>query len=507
MSEYLKLAVSTTLYLYDQDAITGLPVTGKVAADYTVQITKDGTGNQATTGVVGPTEVSAGNNAGVYSLAVSGSTAFLSATGVYEFKVFRTADLTLVWNETFIVTSDGTGAGTYGIASFTATASNGRIMSGGLALAGATVTITNSSGVIYTQLTSDASGLWGPVYFNTNGTYTIYVQKVGYTTTSGTIVVVGATATGPGADLTITAVSSGSTLLVSTLQSYLSRVMLDASGSKFNTLSLEIINEAAEMVFMEMQWPFWNRAGVIELLAPYTTGTLTLTAGSATVAFAGSTLPAWVDAGCDIFIPSTGNWYRISTRDSSTQVTITDAYNGTTTASLAFNLARIRMELPDTCARTNDLLFGANWPYRPVMVSAAKLEAMKDAWQTSDSITCMWAIEQNYICVWPPPQEYKRVNFMYFHKPVQVTSGSDTLDFPPEQVFLLRRAMDYCAALRSSTSGENKQAVKKAYDDGKAIALAWDKTTANISPEGVDGPYPNGMGLSQLGWMGPVTTL
>ena len=503
-TEYLKVGVTAYLYLYDQNAVTGQPVTGKVAGDYTVQITKNGTGNQATTGITGPTEVDATNNAGLYTLTISGSTGFLSATGVYEVKVFRAADLTLVWNETLIVTSDGTAAGTFGAASFTAVAANGRIMSGGSPLSGATITILTPSATIYTQLTSSSTGLWGPVYFNTAGTYSLQVQKVGYTTTTGSIVVSGSTATGPGADLTITAVSTGSTLLVSTLMSYVRRVMLDASGTKSDTLVLEVINEAAEMIFMEMQWPHWNRRGVIELLAPYETGTLTLTAASAVVTFSGSTLPSWVDAGCDLFIPSTGQWFTVDTRDSSSQVTITDAYNGTTTASLAFSLARIRMALPATCARTNDLLFGSQWPYQPQMVSAAKLEMMKDAWQTSDTYTSMWAIEKNYVCVWPPPDTYRRINFMYFHKPVQVTSGSDTLDYPSEQVLLLRRAMDYCAALRGATTADSRDAARKAYDLAKAQALSWDRTTTSMSPEtsaGFGGGVPFG-----LGWLGDVTT-
>ncbi len=236
---YLKVGVTAYLYLYDQNAVTGQPVTGKVAGDYTVQITKNGTGNQATTGITGPTEVDATNNAGLYTLTCSGSTSFLSATGVFEVKVFRTADLTLVWNDICIVTSDGTGAGTFGAASFTATASDGRVVSSAAALSGATVTILTPTATIYTQLTSSATGVWGPVYFNTNGTYQIQVQKTGYTTTTGTITVSGSVATGPGADLSITAVSTGSTLLVSTLMAYVRRVMLDASGTKSDTLVLE----------------------------------------------------------------------------------------------------------------------------------------------------------------------------------------------------------------------------------------------------------------------------
>lgn len=504
---YLKVGVTATRYFYYQNPITGAPVTGKVAGDFTKQVVKTGTGNQATTGITGPTEVDASNNAGVYSYSISGTTGFVSATGVYELKTYLTADSTQVWNETLIVTSDGTGAGTYGAASFTATASDGRVVVGGVALQGATVRVLTPAGVIYTESTSDASGLWGPIYFNVNGTYTIYVQKTGYTTTSGTIVVSGSSATGPGADLTIAASSAGSTVLVSTLQSYVRRVMLDASGSKADTLTLEIINEAAEMVFMEAQSPYWQKVGVIELLAPYATGTLTLTSGSAAVTFSGSTIPSWVGAGSDLFIPSLGNWYRISTNDSSSQVTVTDTYNGTTTAGLAFSIAKIRYALPTGCARTNDLLFGTLWPYATRMTSPARLEMLKDSWQTSSAITSAWAIEKDYLCVWPPPNQYRRVNFLYFGKPTQVTTGSDTLDFPAEQVLLLRRAIDLCAALRGTTTSGGIEAARKAYNEAKAIALAWDKTTAQVDPETATNGLLGSDGFSSLGWDGAVSTV
>ena len=506
MSDPVKVGVTQTRYFYYQNPITGAPVTGVVAGSFTVQVTKNGTGNQATTGITGPTEVDATNNAGVYSLSISGTTGFPSVTGQYELKVFLTADNTVVWNESLDVTSDGTNSGTFGTASFTATASNGRVVVGGVPLAGATVRILTPALAIYTESTSDASGLWGPIYFNTNGTYLVYVQKTGYTTTSGTIVVSGAIATGPGADLTIAASSSGSTVLVSTLQSYVRRIMLDATGSKSDTITLEVINEAAEMIFMETQSPYWQKVGVIELQPAYSTGSLTLTAASAIVTFSGSTLPSWVDAGCDVFIPTTGAWYRIATRDSSTQVTITDTYNGTTAPGLSFSLAKIRYATPTGCARTNDLLFGAQWPYTARMTSAAKLEMLKDAWQTSDAITSAWAIEQSYICVWPPPLDYKRVNFLYFGKPAQVTTGSDTLDFPAEQVMWLRRALDLCASLRGSTVSGGVEAARKAYLEAKAIAIQWDKTTAQIEPESASTVFgANGMGYA--GWLGTVSTV
>lgn len=505
MSEYFKVGVNETVYLYYQNAVTGAPVTGGVAGDFTIQIAKTGTGNQATTGITGPTEVDASNNPGLYKLTCSGATSFLSVVGIYSIKVFVTATVAQVWNTTMIVNTTGTGAGTLGTVSFTATASNGRVVVGGVALAGATVRIVTSAGNELTSFTSDASGLWGPVYFDTDGTYNVYATKSGYTSTSGTIVVSASAtiATGPGADLTIAVSSAGSTVLVSTLQSFLRRIMLDASGSKSDTIILEAINEGAERIFMETQSPYWQKVGGIDLLAAYTTGTLTLTNASAVVTFSGSTIPSWVDAGCDIFIASLGSWYRIATRDSSSQVTIAYTYNGTTTASLSFSISKNRYQLPTGCARTNDLLFGTNWPYAVRMASAAQLEMLKDGWQQTGSNTMVWAIEKDYICVWPSPTAAAHVNFLYFGKPAQVTTGSDTLDFPAEQVLWLRASLVLSAAERGSTV-ITLDAAQASYDKAKALALQWDKTTAQTEPENVSGLFGD---LGYGTWAGVVTTI
>lgn len=497
---YMKVGATGQFYFYHMNPITGAPVTGGVAGDYTIQLTKGTTGNQSTTGITGPTEIDASNNPGVYGVTVSGSTGFVAATGNYQVKVFLTADNSLVWNGTVRVTSDGTGAGTWGDASFTATASDGRVMSGGSPLENAIVRITDSNGVIWSQTLSDASGLYGPVYFNANGTYTIYIQKSGYTQTSGTITVSGSTATGPGTDLTITQTSAANSLLASTLMSYVRRIMLDATGDKSDTIILEVINEAAEMYSMESQNAYWLTRGVIELLAEYDTGTVTITNGSATVALSGGTFPSWAGS-ADLFIPELGVWFEVESRTDDTNIVLSDAYNGTTTASLTYTLVKTRYAAPTDAARLGDLLLGVNWPYSPTPVSPMQLEALKDSWQGTSDPPLVWAIEKNFICVWPPPSDYRRVNFMYYRKPTAVVSGSDTLDFPADQVFVLRRALDFIAAGRGSTVVGTLREAKQAYEEALAKAITWDKTAANQIPsQAVRGSGRAG----ELGWLGPV---
>jgi len=211
-NEYFKVgnSIADDFYLIDS---TAAPVTGKVQANFTFDLTKNGTGNQSTTGIT-LTEVSAATDPGVYHLDISGSTGFPAATGTYLLKIFVTADSTQVVVATYRVNSDGTGAGTIGPVSFTATAADGRITDGASALSGATVLIKRSTGVNYTSFTSSATGVWGPAYFTEADTYTLSVFKSGYSTSNtGTITVTAtpaSSAVGPLADLALTVSSSGS---------------------------------------------------------------------------------------------------------------------------------------------------------------------------------------------------------------------------------------------------------------------------------------------------------
>ncbi|GAH17487.1 unnamed protein product, partial [marine sediment metagenome] len=179
---------------------------------------KSGTGNQSLTGIT-ITEVDATNNAGEYQLNVDGGTGFTSVIDEYVIVIFDTAAPQYRWRSTIRVTADGNPALTDGIA-FTATADDGRITGDDTALVDATVRILDPSSNVVSQFTSDASGLWGPVYLNDSTTYTIHAQATGYTSTNATIVTSGGVATGPLTDVDVITADTTSELQAGKLWAY-----------------------------------------------------------------------------------------------------------------------------------------------------------------------------------------------------------------------------------------------------------------------------------------------
>jgi hypothetical protein len=455
---------------------TGVAVTGLVAGNFTIELVKDGVGNQASTGIT-IAEIDATHNAGEYSITVSGVTGFASATGEYELVVYLTATPSARWSISVRVTSDGTGNGTWGAVSFTAVASNGRVMSGGSPLSGATVRIVDSAGVLYVQTTSDASGLWGPVYFNTNGTYTAYVQKSSYTTTSGTITVTGlTTATGPLTDLSITASSAGSSITAGSLWSYARRQYGDRNGTKADTEIQQITDDAVWMICNRRHWPWLHTAGRIAFHASYNTGSIAVTNGSAVVTLTSGTWPTWAASG-EVCI--NGLWQTILTRDSGTRLTLVNAWGEATASGLSYVIAQHSYSLPSDCQSIEEILAGSSWPWGPDPVSAATLEIQRTIIPTGMNCPSLFAIRKDQLLVWPYPSGDKMVNLTYFRRPASMVNSSDTMDFDPLLLELVRRAIDYQVAIRGECVAGSRSECLKSFEDALASAAPNDRTPEN----------------------------
>jgi hypothetical protein len=452
MADYHKVGTALTDSIIVLDKTTRAPVTGLVQADFDFDLSKDGTGNQALTGIV-LTEVDATNNPGEYALSYDAATSFVAATGFYTLSAALTADDDYNYAVSYWITSDGTGSGTIGLASFTATVGDGRVTDGVAALDGASVRIRQAATILW-ETTTDASGLWGPVYLNT-GSYTIDVQLSGYTLGTGTITVVGAVATGPGADIALTAVSSGTGLTASDFWSYLRRMYLDSPGTKADTEIKQAANDALDMVSKSATWPWYLTAGKITTRAFYNTGTITVTQDSPIVTLTGGTFPTWA---ADGEIRVNNQWYKVDTRDSATQVTLAVDYGKDTQVDVSYSIYQDAYEMPTDCMKFGRLLYGTSWQYGGNPTSYQQYLDAKNLWQSSQQGASLWCVQRQYLRVWPYPSIATDVNFSYYRKPAALTVGNQEADWDPNHVGLLRRAGDYQLAIRGRCTARNPTA-------------------------------------------------
>lgn len=422
--------------------------TGKVQADFTIKISNGTTGNVATTGLV-ITEVSAVNDPGHYAVVISGTTGFqATTTGEYTVEIYLTADIGTRVAMTFLVTSNGDFDGTSGAASFTATAANGRVTDGAAALASATVRIRTSGNVIYTSTTTDASGLWGPVYFDTAGTYTIDVQKSGYTANStATITVVSTTATlSPATDIALSVATSSSGLTASDLWAYARRMARNKNGTQSDTEIKQAVNDALDMLAMDAEWPWlYTDRGTFSLDAAYNTGTIALTTSSPNVTLTTGTWPTWAASG-KLFYQ--GKIYFIDSRTSGSVIVLSTAWKEASVTAGAYVIFRDEYSLVTDLMKFGMIHPGQTWQWGGDPVG---FEAFLDNQNNCNfglNYPYCWTIATGKIKLWPYPSQDLLVNYSYYKKPAALVSSSDTADWDPSQLILLRRAIDYQIALR-----------------------------------------------------------
>ena len=230
--------VDTVLYDYLEYRNASGGVTGKVQGDFTIQLSSRTAGNVATTGIT-LTEIDATNNAGVYRIAAD-LTSFVGDVGDYELTIFDTASPQFSWGATYKVALANEFPSS--IAAFTSTSANGRVTDGTNPIAGATVDLKDGSGTLITRVLTGADGNWGPVYLAS--TVTAYAQKSGYSQGTAQVTVSGSTATGPGADIALTAATISASLTADSLWAYAKRVSRDRTGARSDAVIKSAVNDA-----------------------------------------------------------------------------------------------------------------------------------------------------------------------------------------------------------------------------------------------------------------------
>lgn len=441
----------------------GAAVTGLTSAAFTFELSKNGTGNQSTTGVT-LTEVDAVNNAGEYVIEVNGSTGFVASTGFYDLVVYRTAIPTDRWTIPIRVTADGTGGTSSATtAAWVPTASDGRVTDGSSPLEDATIFFKTSAGKLVTSVTTNASGLHDTVYLTES--VTAFVQKSGYTQTSYSITVSGGTATGPGADATISAIVSSTSMTASEMWSYAKRVARNVSGALTDQIVKELVNDALDDVSKSAYWSWYLTLSSepLELNGAYSTGTIAVTDGGATVTLTGGTWPTWAGNG-NTEIRIAGRFYKVASRTSGTEIELTANWHGDNLTAQTYTIYQDRYDLPANLLKFGQPLYGRSWPWGDEEVSFLDVLEMKNVSYVSQQTPYVHTVHNGDLLLWPAPESDQLIPYSYYRRPAPLVSSSDNVDWDPAHKDLLHRAIDLHVALRyGETAGG------QSYDDCEEI--------------------------------------
>lgn len=271
------------------------------------------------------------------------------------------------------------------------------------------------------------------------------------------------------------------------LKTFARRQARDASGAKADAMILAAINSGLGMIARERQWEWYKTHGALSLQAPYTTGTITLTAASTTVTLATGTWPSWAASGKILY---GGQWLRIATRTSDTEVVLRTAWAEATAAGKSYVLYRDEYSLPTDCGRFGRLYPGSGWVWGGEPSSFDDVLAAYNAYAGGQKYPAMWAIYKDQIMLWPYPSLTTLVNIMYFRLPAALVTDADVADWDPMQNELQERAIDYQLSLMfgNIVSG----------DPGTCMALYRDALSRAVKNEKAP--------LSRGSWFAPSTS-
>lgn len=468
MSEGKLWKAGTSAYDYFDYNVASL-----TTGDFTIEVDDDGV---------------AASNAGItvtyiagqrYVVTLNGASSVLATAGQYNVTVYRTSVITDRWRSQWYVTDTGLPTGTTGSASFTATTGHGRVTDGSNPIESATVYIYRPSGVLYTTVQTSALGLWGPVYFDANGTWAITVQRSGYTVGGGNIVVSGATATGPATDIALAVATTSSGVTLSALLAYARRMYRDRNSAKSDAELTQAVNEGILWVSTQHLWPWYHTIGRVNINGSYSTGTVTMTNASAVVTLADGVFPSWV-ADADLYID--GMYHEILSRDSDTQVTLVNAW-ADPTVSTSYIVAQTAYALPTDCMRMDKITSTTDWVWGAEPVSRFTLEEARVQWRmTPQTPARLWSILKNFLVVWPMASESRMVNILYFRRPSVLASSLDQADWDPNLISLLHRAIDYQVAIRGDCVAGSKEECFATLREDMSRAIAQDRTAVTRRP-------------------------
>lgn len=452
--------------------------TGKVQANFTIRLSKDGVGNQSTSGIT-ITETDAANNPGDYVLAFTAAS-FLAVNGEYELLIFDTATPTYSWEQVYTVTPTGA-PGSSSSVFFQSSVTNGRITDGTNPLSGATIYVKSGTDTI-NVLTSDPAGNY--LFYAGAGTYTVFASRSGYVQASATVTFTTTASTGPGIDIVLTAATGGSTIFASDLWTYARQQAHDNTGAAADQKVKRAVNRSMDMVAKDRVSNWWLKRASLAVSGSLTF-TITLTKGSSTATSTSGAFPSWAASLARFNVNS--QVVDIISQTNTTNVVMSGPWNGTT-ASYSAILFRDTYALPTNMYQFGRILPGQRWGWGGDPVSAEILWEAQNAANYQQQGPSMFAVFNGNLVLGPYPSTDQTYIYTYHARPAQLVNSGDVADIDPAQIEIIHRAIDYQVALEfgGSVAGDAPGCMK-AYTECRSRSVTTDRLPADLPGMGGSG--------------------
>ncbi len=452
---------------------SGTFVTGKVQADFTITLSKNGAGSQSTTGIT-LTEDTTSIPAGSYALAFA-TTSFVSVVGEYNLVIYDTAAPRNSWSQVYSVTQSGS-PGPVSNVFFQSSTSDGRAVDGfGIPLQGVSVYVKSGTQTL-TVVRTDATGNF--LFYADPGTYTLYYELAGYQQATATVAFTNIASTGPGTDIALQSIANNSTIVASGLWSYARQQSGDQTGALADTKVKRSVNSAQDMVAKDTLSNWWLRRAYLSLNG-FQSFNATFTHGSTTVVLVTGSWPTWAISPARLNV-GTSMIMDISSRTNATTIELTAAWYGVT-GDYSAVLFQDTYALPINMYQFGRVLPGQRWGWGGDPVTAEVVWERQNAAAFGQQGPGYFAIYNGNVILGPYPATTLNTLFTFHARPVPLVNAGDIADIDPAQIALLYRAIDCQVAVEfgQAVAGD-APACMMAYKEEKARSANTDRSPTSL---------------------------
>lgn len=224
---------------------------------------------------------------------------------------------------------------------------------------------------------------------------------------------------------------------ITTFQDIYTAAMGWARQPTDNTTLLNRMKDAVNMKYEDVavhkKWQWLMAEDAVSIIGVYTTGTVTVTQGSASVTGVSTT---WTDDSIDTTykfkVDGYDEIYDISTVGSNTSITLADTYKGDDATSVAYRIWKDVYELPNT-VREVDQVWVDHRSFPARAVGMKKMRELKNLWPTdTDKVLAFTLIQDSsdgdrQLQIFPVPDEDYTLHYTYAKR---ITRLSDDEDEP-----------------------------------------------------------------------------
>lgn len=272
------------------------------------------------------------------------------------------------------------------------------------------------------------------------------------------------------------------------IEAYAQRISGLRVGSRVNAIIAESINSAIETIAKDVDATRYFDTGRLNIVGDYSTGTVAITNGSATVTLTGGTWPSWAASG-EIMID--GQWYDVSTRDSNTALTLSANWHLPSVTGKSYVLYQDNYSVADNVMELGaEPFYGNEWLWGARPVGYEQLLRFKQYWTSGDENARYWAFHNRRIWLWPYPTEDRVAYYVFRKLPTRVTFGAGgNLEVDDAHRTLLEAAVAVelrkrgCYSMGGSPETDYYQELARARTIGQFSGTRPMRTTSNILRE------------------------